>query len=269
MPYLQVDLDGKRHWPMVAAGCGIHEAFVAKGLLDLWEMCWRERTATVGVLRLECIFMGAKGERIAEVLCAYNFLEALPMGLFRVRGADKYLRIAEARKEGGRKGGQATATGGKSLKNLKQSAETEAPTVTEAPRSLPEAQASEAPKPVRSNHRSSAEALTPNTEHRTPIKKEEEAAPPASDDEIVFFGWMMEAREAALPGAFPEMPPPEWTGFYPRAVAAVGSPERLAATWIAWLKDPWARSRRPACAVRAFIGQDKWREFVPPERKTA
>lgn len=267
MPYLQVDLDGKRHWPMVAAGCGIHEAFVAKGFLDLWEMCWRERTATVGVLRLECLFLGAKGERIAEVLCAYGFLEPISMGLFRVRGADKYLRIADARKEGGRKGGTATAKGGKSLRNLKNAPEKP----LEAPRSPLEAQACIAPKPAPSKPPSSLEALTPSTEHRAPklLPSEVVAAPSAETDSIEFFGWTQDAAEVALPGRFPELPPPEYAEWYPRASGAVGSPERLAGAWLAWVKDPWAKSRTPALSIRAFIARDKWREFVPPERKSA
>lgn len=101
MPYLQVDLDGKRKWPLIAAGLGVHEGFVAKGFLDLWEMCWRDKTDSVGTLNLE-LYFGAKGERVAELLCHFGFLEPAAGG-FRVRGADKYLRIAEARSAGGKK----------------------------------------------------------------------------------------------------------------------------------------------------------------------
>ena len=142
MPYLQVDLDGKRKWPMVAAGLHVSEAQVAKGFLDLWEMCWREKTSTVSLLYLECLF-GAPGERVAVVLCELGFLEAGQAG-HRVRGADKYLRITEARSAGGKK-----AAG-----NLKRG---------KSPGSSRKA-AGKQPEDTPG----SGPALTPNTEHQSP-----------------------------------------------------------------------------------------------------
>ncbi len=103
MPYLQVDLDAMHKWPMVAAGCGIDEAKVYRGFLKLWEACWRQKSAKVTLLFLECLFEApGRGERIAQVLTEFEFLEEREAG-FIVCGAEKYLRISEAKSAGGKK----------------------------------------------------------------------------------------------------------------------------------------------------------------------
>lgn len=102
MPYLRVDLDGKKKWPLVARGLGLDVANVGMGFLELWEMCWRERIDSVSVLQLECLF-GAPGERVAIVLSAFDFLEHQADGRWRVRGAATYLQVSEANSAGGKK----------------------------------------------------------------------------------------------------------------------------------------------------------------------
>jgi hypothetical protein len=102
VPYLQVDLDGKHKWKFVAQGCGVSEAIITKGFLDLWENCWREKTDLVSMLHLGCLFC-APGDLVAKVLIAYGFVAEADDGLYRVRGAEKYLKVSEARSRGGKK----------------------------------------------------------------------------------------------------------------------------------------------------------------------
>lgn len=133
------------------------------------------------------------------------------------------------------------------------------PGVPQCPKVSPDVplQTPQTPQP---RHPSPAEAAPP-AKKPEPARVEEHPPPP----DVEWFVWSQGAAEVAVPGRFPEHPPPEYREWYPRATKAVGSPERLAAAWLSWLKDPWAASRRPAFTIKAFIGQNKWREFVPPE----
>ncbi len=102
MPYLQVDLDGMDKWPLVATGCGVRADAIYKGFLDLWNLCWRQKSGFVGLIQLECLFdMPGRGERLVDVLCAFGFMEKREAGLW-VSGSEKYLRISEARSKGGK-----------------------------------------------------------------------------------------------------------------------------------------------------------------------
>jgi hypothetical protein len=88
---------------MVAAGCEIAEEKVYKGMVQLWTSRWREGTGYVNLLFLECVFgMPGRGERCAEVLKAFGFLEDRSAGLW-VCGAETYLRIKDGRSKGGKK----------------------------------------------------------------------------------------------------------------------------------------------------------------------
>lgn len=155
MPYLQVDLDAMDKWPLVATGCDIRTDTVYKGFLDLWQLCWRQKSGFVGLLHLECLFgMAGRGERLVEVLCAFGFLERRAEGLW-VSGSEKYLRISEARSAGGKK---AAANG-----NLKRG--TKRPSSSRKP----------AGKQLEVSP-STAPALTANTEHHSSSSKKEDPA---------------------------------------------------------------------------------------------
>lgn len=102
MPYIQVDLDGKRKFPMVARMAGVELGAVTMGLLDLWEHCWREKTAEVPA-ELLAGFFGCDGERIGRALETFGFATAGAHGTWIIRGAEKRLGILEARSKGGKK----------------------------------------------------------------------------------------------------------------------------------------------------------------------
>lgn len=173
MPYLQVDLDGKKRWPMVAVGLGVPEGAVYKGFIDLWEMCWRDKTDRVGALRLELLFGGARGDRIAQVLTELDFLEPAEDGLYRVRGADKRLGIAKAQSEAGKR----------NAGNLR--------------RGKSPGGAGEEPEGEPERTSGSGPALTPNTQHPTPnteSKSKTKAAEPPTAPTALQDVWNEEAH---------------------------------------------------------------------------
>lgn len=100
-PYLQVELDAIHKADQVARaaraqGHQLSRNDILGGLLDLWEGCWRRKSREVTQLMV----MGCFGSDITTILMEYGFL-ALESGTLRVRGAGKYLHLAEGRKKGG------------------------------------------------------------------------------------------------------------------------------------------------------------------------
>jgi hypothetical protein len=101
--YLQVELDALNIAPQLGAACGISPAIAWYGLNNLWARCFRESTDQINNLMLRGFFEGVD---VGETLEAFGFLEKSETG-WRVRGADKYLRVKEAQKAGRIKGGLA------------------------------------------------------------------------------------------------------------------------------------------------------------------
>lgn len=157
MPYIAYDLDALNEAPNLARAGGITEDAAVAGLVRMWAACFRAKTDTVDRTRLPAFF-GSVTDQLVTALLASGFLESTDNG-FRVRGAERYLRISEARKEGGRK-----AKG-----NLKQH---------RLPAGSPPAQAGAQPE----KSTGSTPALTPSTEHRTPNKKRKASAAQAPPD---------------------------------------------------------------------------------------
>ncbi len=228
MPYLQVDLDGKRKWPMVAAGCAISEAQTCKGFLDLWEHCWREKSAAVSLLRLECLFgMPGQGARCAEVLCEFGFLE-LEAGAFRVCGADKYLRITEARSAGGKKA-SANLKRGKSPGWSRKAA-------GEQPESTP----------------GSRPALTPITEHHSPSITT--STGPAAADPVASMGSLPGLEHLAAPGRRAEDKPTRTKGEKAPDTRFQPLKEKLVAAIEGHTKTKYGWQGGDATAVKKLIG---------------
>lgn len=99
-PFIQVDLDAKKKFPLVARGLGISVAEVALAFLEMWEPCFGGKKRTVSRVELECLF-GVPSARSVPVLVEYGFLT--PDGeLFRIRGSGRYSVAAEARSRGGK-----------------------------------------------------------------------------------------------------------------------------------------------------------------------
>lgn len=107
MPYLTFDLDAKARLPIVAGILQTTPGAIAWGLLELWEHAWRIKSDIVGELTIEGCF--GPSEKARAALEEHGFIEKAEPGRWRVKGADRYLRIAKARAEGGRKGGKRSA----------------------------------------------------------------------------------------------------------------------------------------------------------------
>jgi hypothetical protein len=156
MPYIAFDLDALNVVPHVAKATSLEPERVTHGLVGLWAYCFREATDRVTRIHL----LGFFGAEMADALSAFGFLEPMEDGTFRVRGAERYLRIRASRVEGGKK-----AAG--NLKRGKVRAGGEPETL---PGCVP-AGAGEEPEVEPERAPGSGPALTPNTEHRTPNLK--------------------------------------------------------------------------------------------------
>ena len=258
MSYLAFDLDALNVARDVGNACAIPEERMTHGLLRMWAWCFREKVEHVEPVQVRGFF--GTDEAVAA-LTAFGFLAADGERL-RVRGAGRYLRVSEARSEGGKK-----AAG-----NLKRG--TKRP--GEEPEDLPgfaPAGAGREPGPLPG----CAPALTPSTEHRAPNTEhqgEEAAPPPASrvwtvkapdtpaeawtgDD---FWRWAQSRRQAG--GLVPEKPP------HPRKLSVWWSEARLLCeapvlkeAFLRFGSDPHWERAAPAFPFGAFLTQ--WSNFVP------
>jgi hypothetical protein len=152
-PYLQVDLDAKKRFPLVARaiGCGVGE--VAWGLLELWELSWQRKLDVISAIGLAgCL----DHPRAAAALVEFGFVAPVDGG-FRVLGAEKYLRIAAAQKASAERTNSARSTVRSTVKKERST--------------------------VRSTVRSE-DGLTPNTEHLTPIEAKALSAKKPADPRL-------------------------------------------------------------------------------------
>ena len=94
--YIAFDLDALNVVPDVASACGLPAGDVAHGLLKLWAWCFRHKTDVVTEIHLAGFF----GKPSASALEAFGFLERTGSS-WRVKGASRYLRVADGRRRGG------------------------------------------------------------------------------------------------------------------------------------------------------------------------
>jgi hypothetical protein len=109
LAYLTFDLDAKKKVGPAARAAGVDPGVIAWGLLELWEHVWTTKSAEVPELVLDGCF--GPSNRIRDALAAYGFLEPKTPNLFRVRGAERYLRISEAKSRAGKARAAAGARG--------------------------------------------------------------------------------------------------------------------------------------------------------------
>jgi hypothetical protein len=157
--YIAFDLDALNVCPQVGAACGLTAAEASHGLLQLWAWCFRSEQSVVTNVHLHGFFGGAEAGPALE---AFGFLERFEGG-WRVRGAERYLRIKEAQREGGRKGRAASSSAiGKPKRTPRQTSKSTSGSTsgsTSAPTS------------------GSQQPLTPSTEHRAPNTESKSVAP--------------------------------------------------------------------------------------------
>jgi hypothetical protein len=94
--YVAVELDALNKCALAARSAGVSEDAAIAGQVRLWAHCFREKTDRVTAAQLRGVTSVS-----ADVLEAFGFLAADGDG-WRVKGADRYLRIAEGRSRGGK-----------------------------------------------------------------------------------------------------------------------------------------------------------------------
>jgi hypothetical protein len=97
MSYLAYEFDALEQAPNVARATGISEDTAIAGLARMWRHCWRTKTDRVTAVALRGFF----GADVADALVIFGFLERVNSEVFRVKGAERYLRIDAARQKGG------------------------------------------------------------------------------------------------------------------------------------------------------------------------
>lgn len=99
MPYLPVDLDAKRKAEFVDRAHNLPKGTTVGGLLDAWEHVWATKSDVLGELYITACFGSSPAIR-ADLVTA-GFLEQLPEGQWRIRGAAKWLFGMEGKSRGG------------------------------------------------------------------------------------------------------------------------------------------------------------------------
>lgn len=137
--------------PEVARASGVPEERIGWGLVRLWHSSWSKKREVASRIGLAGVF-GADGiDLVTAALVDAGFLDPVVDG-WRVRGADTYLRITEARSKGGK-----AASG--NLKRGAVAAEVQPGVSRESAGSQPV------------NTPGSSPGLPPSTEHRAPKEK--------------------------------------------------------------------------------------------------
>lgn len=256
MPYLALDLDAREKCELAARACGVDPGAVLWGLTGLWLHVWRTESDIVPPVVLAGCFGAHPG--MPDALEAFGFIERCPEGI-RVRGADRYLRVKQAQREGGKKGrAKSTSPVGNPV------AANDADKVS--PRST-----------LKSTSRS-PQALTANSEQRTANSKKEEEAPsspkvttafvvsrPTADPNSWlgddFWRWFQSKRQDA--GFIAEPGPPHAVGrWYAGVMQTInGDVERLQDGVYRFGDSKHWQKATPPLPWAAF--QKLWSDFLP------
>ena len=148
--------------PGLARALGLEVPFVIGSLSLLWHRCWSIKSDAISTLELRGYFTSAEA---GPLLAAFGLLEAAGDG-WRVKGADRYLRITEQRSNAGKtRAADAKRAGGR-FTSAHQRA-------TSTPPAAHQRTTSGAPADDQ-RATSGGPALTPSTEHRAPNTEKKE-----------------------------------------------------------------------------------------------
>lgn len=279
MPYIAFDLDALSRVPDAARAAGLAEDALGYGLLRLWSWCFKEKVDAVGAPHLAGFF-GTDGDKVATALVAFRFLDLATTGGFRVRGAERYLRVRKAQSEAGK------AKTANLLKGNKPEVQPEV--VPGSPPGLSPAPSRVDPELSREDTSGSAPALhrAPSTEHRidqTQHPSDAGADAPTAVDEQPFkltgdpipkarrksdaekFYEHCQGERTRVTGLVNEGKPeqPKLNTWFLEAIQEVGL-DRLWQGYARYVLKPrdthWVDRGFPFNAYMA-----KWREYVPPE----
>ena len=96
--YIAFDLDALNLAPAVARASGMTEDSITAGLVRLWAWAFRSKTDMASDL----VVRGQFGGDCTAALAAFGFLEKKSASEYRIRGAERYLRVTEGRSKGGK-----------------------------------------------------------------------------------------------------------------------------------------------------------------------
>lgn len=195
MPYLPLELDGKKAMAKVARACSVSPGDVMWGLSEVWEYVWTTKRDVLSPV----VVLGCMGAAIpASILVAFGFLEEVEGG-FRVKGADRLLKTFKARSEAGKK----------HAGNLAQNN-----------RVTPDDPVNPSPPPpgdIPGDPAGSPPGLPPNTQHPTPNTFKPPPPTPSPPVVVVgkeFWDWA-QGQRARERGLEPEAAPPKgWAEFW-------------------------------------------------------
>lgn len=183
--YIAFDLDALNVCPQVGAACGLTPEQASHGLLQMWAYCFRRGTAVVEDVHLRGFFFGVEAGPALE---AFGFLEGSQEG-WRVKGAERYLRVQEGRSRGGK---IAAANG-----NLKRGKKRPKPggKLETSPSSSP------APLQLDSSLSPTTDDRAPTTEHLLKDPAPEKSARPPNPRHTPLVAALVEDFAAARGGA--------------------------------------------------------------------
>lgn len=271
MSYIAFELSALETAPDMARAAGIPEDTAIAGLVRMWAWCWRAKTDVVHPVALRGFF----GTDAVDALSAFGFLDTTGQSI-RVKGAERYLRIVEARRENGKR----AAAGG----NLKRGGRGKT-TLPDSPTALQQLSSSSpvAIGALLESVSNSSPALSSSIEHRI----EEESLPPPVETLSVgrrlpsvaptpetaaaelegdgqggfpptglgFCGWWQsERRQRGLTTEYFAIP--EVVAFHDSCVQEVGLP-RFQAAAVAYFEDEYFRAR--GWPIRVFMSPLVWR----------
>lgn len=271
MPYLQFDLDALKQVPDAARSAGLPEAELGYGLVRTWSYCWQRKTDRVKRAHLAGFFGGTRDSRLPEALEAFGFIERCPNEEdYRIRGAERRLKVAKAQSEAGKRHANNLIPGG-------PRAEWE-PNGSPAPVS---ALAEDTSRVEPIDTLGSGSALTPSTQHPAPLKPQHQAVvsdsqvgledlkpDPDGNYKLTAFGfWGWHEQERTILGLFDEgRPPDQLKKWFDEAAAKVGN-ENVFRAYRRYLEDgDFAQRGWP---IRVFMSEAVWlpRANSPPKKQ--
>mgnify|MGYP000899331631 CR=1 FL=1 len=266
--FFALDLDAKKSVPKVARAAGVTPGDVCWGLFELWEHVWLTRDAVVTL----SVLAGCVGANPAlhEALVAFGFLEPVEGSRYRVRGAEKYLRISEGRRKGGLAAKANLIPGGP---KQDAAAETSAQ-VSRAPEKTDLGSSSAYPSADPRLTPGLDLGSTPNTQHPTPkettyVRSEVTPTPrvitppdtpPEGWSGEDFWRWCQGRRQAS--GLVAEKwPHPAKLGAWWSAATAVVPVQALQEGFYRYGDDKFWQAKAPPLPFMGFVSQ--WERFVP------
>lgn len=231
--------------PNVARAAAISEDRSLAGLVRLWHRAWSVEAEVITRTQIAGVFGPERIDEIIDALCSEGLLEPHDAG-WRIKGADRYLRLKSARRAGAAK-----------TNENRRSAHAQR-TLSDGP--------AHAGRPL-------PNALSPSTEHRAPSTELKATAAAAATLVVVplpqkpanrfesgeaYFAWLQNERHEA--GFVTEKPPAGLSGWFSEIMLELnGDGDRLDATVRAFALDPyWRKQNAP---MRALMSQ--WRRYVP------